>query len=476
MSPLLHHGACTLRELFANAAPLAAGALISAIWRGLLLALVVAAILRLLPRLSAAVRSAIWLFVLLALVALPFSSLVPPTANGPTAHSAFHVDQRWSYVLLAVWISCSFLWLLQLAASAWQLRQLAVRSVPLASGKGMQRLLGRSSRRVRLCVSADVDRPSVVGFFRPRILIPLDLLSNVSETDLEQIVLHELEHLRRHDDWTNLLQKLSLALMPLHPVVFWLDRRLCVERELACDDGVLQATESRKSYAACLTNLAERSLFRRGLSLALGAVGTVGMWKPRSEIAKRVCRILTAPQASMSPLQSRVAAGTLLAGVLTGALALAHTPHLVSFTPDASTAIATTASSVPVLSFAIANPQRSASTMAPHATLAMEIAGPHASFAKAITMPRATNNMPRATNAALHITAHKPVLKRLQQQRRIAQAAQPSLPLSLAPAFRLAAWQDSEFPSPRFALAIQQDPQFTYAAVPVRGGWLIFQI
>ena len=99
-------------------------------------------------------------------------------------------------------------------------------------------------------------------------------------------MLHEVGHLRRADDWINLLQKLSLVIVPLNPVLMWIERRLCLERELACDDDVLRLTKAPKAYATCLTNLAEHRLGRRVAALSLGA------WERQSELARRVHSIL----------------------------------------------------------------------------------------------------------------------------------------------------------------------------------------
>ena len=122
-----------------------------------------------------------------------------------------------------------------------------------------------------LCTSSEVERPSVFGFFRPRVLLPEALLERLTPSELRQVVMHEMEHLRRGDDWTNLLQKLALVVFPLNPAMLWVERRLCAERELACDDGVLRASAGRKAYAICLTRLAEYSMLRRSFSLVLGA-------------------------------------------------------------------------------------------------------------------------------------------------------------------------------------------------------------
>jgi len=74
---------------------------------------------------------------------------------------------------------------------------------------------------VEICTTTSLQRPSVIGFTKPRILIPDWLFARLTAGELEQIVLHEAEHLRRRDDWTNLLQKICLALFPLNPGLVW---------------------------------------------------------------------------------------------------------------------------------------------------------------------------------------------------------------------------------------------------------------
>ena len=173
---------------------------------------------------------------------------------------------------------------IQLIAGAIRLHDLATRATPIDAGPAIGELLqiktagSKAVRTAELCASTEVARPSVLGFFHPRILIPPALLERLTPEELQQVVLHEMEHLRRADDRTNLLQKLALVLFPLNPALLWVERRLCAERELACDDGVLSSSCGRKAYARCLTHLAEYSMLRRGLSLALGA------WERQSEL------------------------------------------------------------------------------------------------------------------------------------------------------------------------------------------------
>ncbi len=188
-------------------------------------------------------------------------------------------------------------------------------------------LLMHNGHPVLLCASDEVARPSVLGFFRPRILVPPALLEQLSEAELKQVILHEMEHLHRGDDWTNLLQKLALVLFPLNPALAWVERRLCAERELACDDWVLHAGSGRKAYALCLTHLAEFALVRRGFSLVLGA------WERRPELVRRVQRILSEPARQMGRRPALAAMAGLTAGALACTLVLARAPQIVRFGP-----------------------------------------------------------------------------------------------------------------------------------------------
>jgi hypothetical protein len=168
----------------------------------------------------------------------------------------------------------------------------------------------------------------VIGFFSPRILIPEELFARLTTAEFGQIVLHEVGHLRRADDWINLLQKLSLVLVPLNPVLMWIERRLCLERELACDDDVLRLTKAPKAYATCLTNLAEHRLGQR-LGWRAAAL-SLGAWERKSELARRVHSILLGGK-KMGTAQGRVVMSVLVLGLLGGSAELARCPQLVSF-------------------------------------------------------------------------------------------------------------------------------------------------
>jgi beta-lactamase regulating signal transducer with metallopeptidase domain len=307
----------------------AASALVAAVWQGALLAALVWLVLRTLPGLRPAARSVVWLnvFILMALLHLVPLFTAAPAEGQPAAAHTVRLDPRWSLALASVWIVLSLVRASQLVAGAVHLRRLSRRAEPLQAGPEIAYLLRSHRRPVELCTCEEVARPSVLGFFRPRILVPPGLAAQMSPAELKHVIVHEMEHLRRGDDWTNLIQKLGLVLFPLNPALAWVERRLCAERELACDDHVLHTGSGRKAYAMCLAHLAEYALVRRGFGLVLGA------WERRPELVRRVQRILYEPARGMRRGPALAATGGLVAGALACALTLAHAPEVVQFAP-----------------------------------------------------------------------------------------------------------------------------------------------
>jgi hypothetical protein len=482
-----------------------ANSLFSAVLEGAVLALGVYVCLRLLPGLSAAARSVVWLNVFVLLVLLHFVTVFAGHAPEPASGHLpqVHLDQRWSLGIVGVWLALSVWRGAQLLLGIGQLRRLAGRAKPVDADPELRSLLADApgGRPARLCTSDEVVRPSVLGFLRPRVLLPEALAKQLNSQELKQVVLHEMEHLRRGDDWTNLLQKIGLVLFPLNPVLLWVEQRLCAERELACDDRVMQSSAGRKAYALCLTRLAELSLFRRGYSLMLG------LWERRPELVRRIQRIVAQPVRRMGRRPAAAATGSLLAGALGCAVALSHSPQLVSFLP-------------------VQEHRAIASSLDPHA-VARALGGsaqvikttlPVGAAASGGTLSAAA--IPRSQNRDLHPANQDPfagapdlgqpnslkpmrraVMKRGQRHRPAAsQMASVSLPglksetwgtpipeplPSLEERTMMVLTEVRMFQAPpRVVLAVSPDRRRVqpvviparYAIVPTPGGWLIIQI
>ena len=330
----------------------AAAVALTAVWQGMALALGLTLCLRLAPRTPARHRFALWAAGFSVLVCLqilpvfarlfPFHTFMVSPAGQPagvpalSAHPWLQLDLSlaWSLSIAALWLLASLFRAADLAVHCFHLRRIWKTATPVEIDvTSLPRSAGRlSGHTVRICTTRELERPSVIGFFAPRILIPDWLFARLTPGELDQIVLHETEHLRRRDDWTNLLQKLCLVLFPLNPGLAWIERRLCREREMACDDGVIHITRAPRAYAACLASLAERGLQRRAGALSLGA------WQRRPELVRRVHSILSRKHA-LSPLAARAVLGALGCVLLAGATALARCPRFIAIAPVAAAAV-----------------------------------------------------------------------------------------------------------------------------------------
>ena len=141
--------------------------------------------------------------------------------------------------------------------------------------------------------------------------------------ELKYILLHELAHLGRRDDWTNLAQKVLKALFFFLPSVWWIERKLSLDREMACDDAVLAHSGTPRGYAECLAHVAERSFLRRQIALAQAAVGRV------RQLTTRVAMILDPNRPPATQLwKPAIPVVILLAGL--SALPASFTPSLLT--------------------------------------------------------------------------------------------------------------------------------------------------
>jgi beta-lactamase regulating signal transducer with metallopeptidase domain len=326
----------------------AATGLANSLVLGTVIAAAAWAFLRLSGKQESRTRFCVWFSALLLAAILPWigaSASKPASELGHSAGVGITVPAWWALAIFWLWAAGASLALLRVGFAFSQLLRLRWHARPLApgaihgqvgadvpstsSGQALVRAAG-------VCLSDDVRIPTAVGLFKPLIVIPQWALEELSPSELNSVLIHELEHLRRWDDWTNLAQKILAAVFFFHPAVWWLDRKLALEREMACDEAVLAQTGDRHGYAACLVRVAEKSLLRRGLALAQSVVGRVG------QTTQRVAEIL---RPNRRPVRSgrKPALCLLAASSLCGVLLLTQAP-LVSFQSDLPTVAATTPS------------------------------------------------------------------------------------------------------------------------------------
>ncbi|TAH39840.1 MAG: TonB family protein [Dokdonella sp.] len=165
---------------------------------------------------------------------------------------------------------------------------------------------------VRILVSGHIDTPTLIGWFKPVILMPLAVVTGFPRQQLGLILAHELGHLRRYDHLVNLAQTVVETLLFYHPVVHWISREVRHEREICCDNLVLRLTRGEpREYARTLAAL--ENVRQVTPQLAVAASG--GM------LLDRVRRILGAYPAHKSAHRSR--RGPWVAGIASLGLVIA---------------------------------------------------------------------------------------------------------------------------------------------------------
>jgi bla regulator protein BlaR1 len=93
---------------------------------------------------------------------------------------------------------------------------------------------------VRALITPGAGEPGIVGFLRPVLVLPAQLLEHLNPPQLGAILTHELCHVRRRDNLFAAVHMVVEAIFWFHPLVWWIGSRMVEERELACDEEVLR--------------------------------------------------------------------------------------------------------------------------------------------------------------------------------------------------------------------------------------------
>jgi Zn-dependent protease with chaperone function len=289
-------------------------------------------LLRALARQNSGTRFAVRFSTMVAVAALPFVGNIGFGGAGTLAsgtHSAFRLPGSWAVDIFGIWAVFASVGLAKVALSFWQLRRLRY-DCRVLEPSSLDPLLRNtlnefgSSRRVAIVTSDRVRVPAALGFVKPAIVLPGWALRELSPVELNAVLLHELAHLRRWDDWTNLAQEILKAIFFFHPAFWWIGHGLSLEREMACDDFVLAGTSNPQAYAQCLVAVAEKSFLRRGLALAQAVAGRI------EQTSQRLIRILDVDRPTATKV-SKPALGLVAAFSAICVMSLLHAPRLVAF-------------------------------------------------------------------------------------------------------------------------------------------------
>ncbi len=187
-----------------------------------------------------------------------------PTAEEPPAVSgAVTATGRWPTA--AEWVRLS--WVLALAGSGlwfaltirrvWQFHRI-LRFARPADGATVEHAAGIAKklglrRLPHIAMIPGKVSPLLWGLWRPQLVLPEALWSNLDWAQRGALLAHELAHFRRGDHWIRLLETVVTGLFWWHPVVWWARHELREAEELCCDAWVLWALPAAsKPYAHAL--------------------------------------------------------------------------------------------------------------------------------------------------------------------------------------------------------------------------------
>ncbi|MFT3669803.1 MAG: M56 family metallopeptidase [Pseudoxanthomonas sp.] len=358
-------------EAFAD---LVASRLLAVGGQAVLLAALVWALCRFLPRLDARTRAWLWWLVATQMVvglfwyapvglpllpaapsaavavqAVPMTidvaaSAVPASTTATALQPAVAQDAGlqigWPVWLLAAWLAGVAVMLLNTARHGLRLRGQLARATPCTDPRAnaeyaaLGRHLGLDTLPA-LRVSDEIESPMLAGPWRPVLLLPAAGLARMRGDDLRMALHHELAHLQRRDLWWAWMPALAQHLFFFHPVAHLAAREYGLAREVACDAAVLaDERHAPHDYGRLLVKLGVATAPSPALAGA----------SPTFRILKRRLLML---QHTASPLRSGALALT-IGLVLLGAVPYQVTASAPKAPVAASPAAAATNATAPV--------------------------------------------------------------------------------------------------------------------------------
>jgi beta-lactamase regulating signal transducer with metallopeptidase domain len=130
----------------------------------------------------------------------------------------------------------------------------------LESLRQAKQRLGMSGS-VRLFRSEREREPSILGIRHPAITVPIGLREELSASEFEAVLLHELAHAQRRDNLTGAFAHLVVCIFWFHPLLWLAEKRLLAERERACDELVVRCGTTPQVYVAGILKVCKFDLF-----------------------------------------------------------------------------------------------------------------------------------------------------------------------------------------------------------------------
>lgn len=145
------------------------------------------------------------------------------------------------------------------------------------------------SKDISVYVSPTANKgPYVIGFIKPKIILPETIVNTWNKKELEPVLLHELSHIKRNDIVIIFFQALLQFIYLFHPLVWYINRKINQEREFACDDLALyHLNNHKKHYATTILKTLDEIQHRESLPFTCP-----GMIEKHKFLVRRIRRML----------------------------------------------------------------------------------------------------------------------------------------------------------------------------------------
>lgn len=210
------------------------------------------------------------------------------SAPGPTMTYSF----AWQRALAVVWAVVTLLFAGRILFGHYRLSARVCRRRPVTNQAILELLedckdLIGVHVPMSLVESPAVKTPALMGFIRPRLLLPPHVVEVFDREKLRDIFLHELAHLKRGDVVVNWVMSILQVIHWFNPLLWLSFNRIRADREIACDSYVLSLVRAgdNRHYGNTIINLLEHAARSDIIP------GVVGIIEDKNEAKRRISMI-----------------------------------------------------------------------------------------------------------------------------------------------------------------------------------------
>ena len=139
--------------------------------------------------------------------------------------------------------------------------------------------------RVELSYNPLIASPMIIGFFRPRIVLPV---GDMEDKELSYIFVHELIHYKQRDMFYKWLIQIVVCAHWFNPFVYLLEKEVTKSCELSCDEKIISVLDdkAKREYGDTLIS------FMRSNNLYKSSLASVTLTEGAEQLKERLNAII----------------------------------------------------------------------------------------------------------------------------------------------------------------------------------------